>query len=129
MSRHTRADYPPIWDPPPRMGFGADAPSLGALRPAILRTDPAGWVRDVYVSKSFRKITLGLHTYECTQSVEQFVACIEADEQLRSRILLAQRTAILDHAAIDPRFTNDLRDRLRRALHASDPNTSTSASP
>jgi len=28
LSRHSRQDFPPLWDPPPQLGYGEDKPSL-----------------------------------------------------------------------------------------------------
>lgn len=52
MSQRKRSDFPPHWDPPPRVGYGEEKPSPEEL---IWELDPergaAAWVRDMYFKK------------------------------------------------------------------------------
>ena len=51
MSRHEPADFPPHWDPPPRIGYTSSAPPLLDIIEQIVAHPPADWVRQVYVNK------------------------------------------------------------------------------
>jgi hypothetical protein len=51
MSAHTPADYPPQWEPPPRIGYGEKSPSLFDVMDLVVEKPPAPWVRDIYVEK------------------------------------------------------------------------------
>ncbi len=51
ISRFPREDFPAVWDPPPRVGYGEELPSpLDVLREAELNQSPA-WLRELYVEK------------------------------------------------------------------------------
>jgi hypothetical protein len=51
MSRHQPADFPPHWDPPPRLGYGEDTPLVFAVVRQIEATRAAPWVRAIYIAK------------------------------------------------------------------------------
>jgi hypothetical protein len=51
MSAHAPSDFPPLWDPPPRVGYGESRPPLMDVLEAIADQPPAPWVRQLYVEK------------------------------------------------------------------------------
>lgn len=51
MSKYPRDAFPPIWDPPPRIGYGEFSPPLVDIFKTIQSQDPPAWVREVFVSK------------------------------------------------------------------------------
>ena len=51
MSQRTPDDFPPHWNPPPRLGYGEEQPPYYAVLNAVLRDDVADWVRQLYVDK------------------------------------------------------------------------------
>jgi hypothetical protein len=51
MSAHAREDFPPQWDPPPRLGYGEKAPSWQELADALAGEPVAPWVRSIYLDK------------------------------------------------------------------------------
>ena len=51
MSQHERKDFPPHWDPPPRIGYTGSTPPLLDIIEEIVAHPPADWVRLVYVNK------------------------------------------------------------------------------
>ena len=51
MSQRTPEDFPPHWNPPPRLGYGEDEPPYFLVLDAALRVDVADWVRQLYVDK------------------------------------------------------------------------------
>jgi hypothetical protein len=55
MSAHRRGDYPPYWEPPPRLAYRERTPSLEDVRAAMEQEWPAGWVADMYVDKIHRR--------------------------------------------------------------------------
>jgi hypothetical protein len=51
ISRFSREGFPPVWDPPPRVGYGEEMPSpLDVLSETERRQSPA-WLRALYVDK------------------------------------------------------------------------------
>jgi hypothetical protein len=64
MSVHSPEDFPPAWEPPPHPKhhyFGFLSRFL-AIMEAIAQSDPAPWVRQVYVDK-FQKCLNRLHMF------------------------------------------------------------------
>ncbi|HEV7298339.1 MAG TPA: hypothetical protein VGN72_03170 [Tepidisphaeraceae bacterium] len=56
MSRHAQSDYPPLWDPPPRIGWPeAEVPDVIAVLDVIDAHGAAGWVRAQYLDKFERR--------------------------------------------------------------------------
>jgi hypothetical protein len=62
MSRHVPDDFPPHWDPPPRIAYGDDFTHLLRVVEETAATDCAGWVRDLYTQKYTRQFGAGLAT-------------------------------------------------------------------
>lgn len=61
MSAHRREDFPPHWDPPPRVGYASEVPPLLDVMEA-LADGPDDWVRAVYLDK-FQRQYLGPYAY------------------------------------------------------------------
>lgn len=51
MSAHSRDDFPPHWDPPPRIGYGESHPPLEDVLKALSETDASPWVRAMFQEK------------------------------------------------------------------------------
>jgi hypothetical protein len=51
MSKHKRSDFPPHWDPPPRVGFGENSPRIVDVMEIVVANDMAAWVRELYQRK------------------------------------------------------------------------------
>jgi hypothetical protein len=51
MSDHPQSDFPPHWDPPPRVGYGESAPPIIDVVEAMLDPPAADWVQAIYVEK------------------------------------------------------------------------------
>jgi len=47
----SRNDFPPVWDPPPRLGYGKDRPSPIDVLEAIEKHNGPEWLREIYVGK------------------------------------------------------------------------------
>jgi hypothetical protein len=51
MSEHTREEFPPHWDPPPRIAYATPLPDLKTVLEQVTATSVAPWVLDVYAEK------------------------------------------------------------------------------
>lgn len=51
MSEHERADFPPHWDPPPRVGYGENTPPLLDVLEVVIENGTTGWVREEFERK------------------------------------------------------------------------------
>ncbi len=56
MSAHQHDDYPPQWEPPPRLGYTEAAPSMAKIQGVMEREWPAEWVAQVYLEKFRRQL-------------------------------------------------------------------------
>jgi hypothetical protein len=63
MSAHAQSDFPPHWDPPPRVGYGEKSPHILGVMDVLLTCDSAPWVRASYVGKLRRYIGTGYEFY------------------------------------------------------------------
>jgi hypothetical protein len=57
MSSRQRNDFPPQWEPPPRVGYGEQAPALLDVLEALTHTPAPEWVRQAYLS-SYERVFL-----------------------------------------------------------------------
>lgn len=51
MSAHKRSDFPPHWDPPPRIGYPDPHPHIVNVIEVALRLPASDWVQEVYREK------------------------------------------------------------------------------
>lgn len=51
LSSHSRHEFPPHWDPPPRIGYGESKPDIIDVFDVLAKEGAANWVRDVYLEK------------------------------------------------------------------------------
>jgi hypothetical protein len=51
MSAHVPSDYPPSWEPPPRIGYGESSPFILDVIDVVVENPPAPWVREVFLEK------------------------------------------------------------------------------
>jgi hypothetical protein len=51
MSAHAAPDFPPQWDPPPRVGYGETTPHIFQVMEVVLARNSAPWVRAIYEDK------------------------------------------------------------------------------
>ena len=56
MSELSPDDYPPHWNPAPKLGYRESVPSLESVRNAMSDEWPADWVASIYLSKIDRKL-------------------------------------------------------------------------
>ncbi len=63
MSAHAPSDFPPHWDPPPRVGYGETSPDLFEVMAVLLARDRAPWVQTCYAEKFRRSLGEGRMLY------------------------------------------------------------------
>ena len=68
MSAHSPADYPPQWEPPPRIGYGERSPLIFDVMEVVVEKPPAPWVREIYVEKLDQFLYSYHHLYSYPQS-------------------------------------------------------------
>jgi hypothetical protein len=52
MARHQQRDFPPHWDPPPRIGWRGDkGPPMGEVMTQLVQTDRPEWITKTYRTK------------------------------------------------------------------------------
>jgi hypothetical protein len=61
MSRHRRSDFPPHWDPPPRIGYRERTPPMIDVLEALAQTDAPDWVRATFIDKILLQSQSGFH--------------------------------------------------------------------
>ena len=118
MSEHSRADYPPVWDPPPRPAWGVNQPAIADVRAALIAQPHAGWVESLFWEKCWRDLNRGGRMFDTPPS--QWTAYAEAeflgDDWWKAVRLHAKhdvRLSAEDRAALNAAV--DARDAYRRA--------------
>ncbi len=94
MSRKEAGDYPPHWNPPPRLGYREDTPDLASVRDAMLREWPADWIAAIYLEKISRNLRRELWYWGPTNWAE-LVELLEEDEPHRVEPAHADDAAFL----------------------------------
>ncbi|RNC81375.1 MAG: hypothetical protein ED559_06170 [Phycisphaera sp.] len=56
MSGKAKHEYPPHWNPPPRLGYAERLPDLDRVREAMQAERPADWIAEIYVEKIERNL-------------------------------------------------------------------------
>lgn len=97
MSGLSPDNYPPHWNPPPKLGYRELSPSLEAIRIAMSDEWPAHWVASIYLSKIDRKLRSDISPYwggsSWSEIVEQlweqgFLDEIEPEHRVMAQFLL-----------------------------------------
>lgn len=117
MSKHTRQDFPPHWDPPPRIAYPNPTPDITDLLEQLTITTVAPWVFDLYAEK-YANWFNGDHQFHdrWTQmslpDVERHLAIIEKLPNQRT-ILEDNQYGLIELLKNSP---EPLRDRVERIL-------------
>src|SRR5690606_23031267 len=100
LSAHTPADYPPHWEPPPRLGFRDPKPGTDAIVAAMQAEWPAPWVADVYLRKVERGMQDGLMPYWPSATWKEMAErlALEREGPPGAAERLGQIQFLLDHA-------------------------------
>lgn len=127
ISLRDSRDYPPHWNPPPRLGYGENQPPLDAVMTAMRAEWPADWLAELYLSKIRRRLQQNLLPFWAETNWDEIVTHLDeygdiyedahANANYVSFLLELDRTlSEKDRRALD---------RLRRLGVADDPNTLT----
>eukprot|EP00752_Nemacystus_decipiens_P013752 g12205.t1 len=63
MSALEPGDFPPQWNPPPKLGYRETVPSLDAVRDAMIEAWPADWVAELYLDKINRRLKFEIEPF------------------------------------------------------------------
>lgn len=77
MSEKSLEDYPPHWNPPPKLDYRESSPRLEELRSAMQDSWPADWVAELYIAKIDRGLRNELRPYGRDESWESTVDWLE----------------------------------------------------
>jgi hypothetical protein len=120
LSAHERADYPPHWDPPPRIGYGGTRPRAKDVVKALVASDCKPWVRELYLEKFVNETRVTIY-YNGRGPFREDVSDDDLDEYLTLLEQLHERSQIVkEHRdAFEEEFRNEnrresIRERMRR---------------
>lgn len=120
MSRFEVDDFPPQWEPPPRLGYGEDRPWLGEIREAMWAQRPAPWVEVLYLEKLRTRFMESLYRYKDDDPLSEVIARMEDNGEiyaLSTEHIEGARLLLRD----DTMLTHSERTALDRILRAHDP--------
>jgi hypothetical protein len=106
MSRYEPSDFPPQWNPPPRIGYRETQPSLSDVREAMAADWPAEWVAAIYLDKIERDLKVQLMRFWYDASWSEMQEAMSEDpqhyrvdeEQRATAAFLAERAISLNEA-------------------------------
>jgi hypothetical protein len=123
MSANEQGDFPPHWDPPPRIGYGETTPELPKVLETLIAVEAKPWVAELYWEKFRDLIGQGYeyHNYWRYLDDAEFDRHLAILEHLpeNSPILAEQREhleSLLSADSSKPSLTNARKDRLRKLL-------------
>lgn len=119
MSSHERAEYPPVWDPPPRLGYRETEPSLDLVREAIEARQPSQWVQDIYVPKISQRLREDIHGWPTSMSWADISSTISEYGALRGP--MPRHKAAMEFLLEHGNHTPKERSALEQLLSLSDP--------
>jgi hypothetical protein len=124
MSAHDRSDFPPHWDPPPRVGYGETSPPVLDVLETVVESDVAVWVQKVYQRKYEDYLGEGHFAFFFWREMDndEFERHLNLLEQLPvSPELLEDHTGPLhDQMSADSGRTDEQKSRLRKLLGEAD---------
>lgn len=97
MSEHTLKDFPPHWDPPPRISFGRDRPSIVNTTELIASHEYAPWIRKLYLEKFSNHLSEKLTEHHFWEKIseQELTRYLDILERLpEGSEILAERSAI-----------------------------------
>ena len=123
MSRFAPSDFPPHWDPPPRIGYGDTAPNAETVVEAIRETGAAEWVRDAYLKKfdvQLRRAMTGLHRFD--QAWPRIATSIVLDDNPRMIATASERAPSLQMLlTMHDRLSSDDHDAIEQIIQRTQP--------
>lgn len=109
MSERQVDDFPPHWDPPPRIGFGEAEPNIFDLLEAVSSTESASWVRSMVIQKIL------LQSSASTYGPDRLLDLEEMDEGN-----LASYVAILKDNASGPEIAASHHEEIKQIFWMAD---------
>ncbi|MBL8877091.1 MAG: hypothetical protein JNM86_14955 [Phycisphaerae bacterium] len=109
MSSRIRADYPPVWDPPPRLLYEETLPTMTSVREGLLKQRAADWVRELFLEKSRTKLARSFGFSFNSQPIENLV------EQLKAQ-KVPDLSVLRFHLEFDPDVSASDRLAMQKAL-------------
>lgn len=113
MANKGRGEFPPVWDPPPRVSYLERTPNAQQIREALRHYNGIDWVSDVYFGKHW--LLSMRHRYQF-DIPPRLIDSIERDFEYRDELDDAEKACFLFHAEHDPSLSSATRDALRRLL-------------
>jgi hypothetical protein len=93
MSAHAQSDFPPHWDPPPRLGYEEKSPHLLDVMEVLAARDDAPWVRAVYLEKFRRYLEDSAASFDRWHSNQELGRIVRVLQQLPEGPEVAARLA------------------------------------
>lgn len=100
MSERSQEDYPPHWNPPPKLGYRENTPSLIEVREAMSQDWPADWVATIYLNKIVRDFRHDLMPDEPDSSWTELAEEVRASREYGREMDTEQRRTaqfLLEH--------------------------------
>jgi hypothetical protein len=128
MSAHAQNDFPPQWDPPPRVAYGQKTPPFLDVIEEIANNPPAPWVRSLYLQRfdEYLDAVFGEYPFD-PQSAERSPPDLDKIAELLLRLpegvaLVAERREAVERTPrIDYPMNTPWKEKLRKLLQVSVP--------
>lgn len=127
--RYERHDFPPVWNPPPRLSYYENKPSVVAVLEAVEQQGGPEWLRVLYSEKLAQDPSGGIwsrvgdvHKAD-RQDLERTIGVLERNVPVSA--IDSREIYDLQRLIDDERIDADLRDRLRNYLGSSSDSNST----
>jgi hypothetical protein len=111
MAAKGRENFPPVWDPPPRVGFMDKTPDAAAIRAVLVNYNARDWVSELYFKKHWR-MSFHHHRGPPDMTADDVNRHYQYDDSLTD----AERACFTFHANHDPSLTPHVRAVLRDVL-------------
>ena len=115
MSSHTQADFPPGYNPPPRLGYRETRPPMDEVRAAMREVWPADWVAQAYLHKTRRQIGSRLFINPAGDALAEYLEGNRSAGWMLEQID-ELRDALQFLADFDPTLSEASRDAIRQLL-------------
>ncbi len=122
MSAHPYEEFPPDYNPPPRLGYRETRPPMGAVRAAMRENWPADWVAELYLYKTRREIGKQYFADPTEEYFADFIHDIDSEWALERANELREAFEFL--LEFDPTLPETNREAMRRLLDAAQASSS-----
>jgi hypothetical protein len=117
MSAHTPEEFPPQWDPPPRVGVQEMKPGILDVMEVILTREVAPWVRERYVAKFNSYLGDDYSLFNYPKRGSELARLIRILQGLPEGAEIAVRhERAVESRMSDPEFSPEDRDNLKALL-------------